>query len=125
MEPFSGRYTARMSPTTYYIMHVLSVIFLTAVTFNAVANPNPAKRKKALMNAGILSLLVLVGGFGLIAKVYANKWPHWVFVKVVCWLGLSAMAGLAYRKPEKANLWGLLVLIFVTVAVFMVYMKPV
>lgn len=113
-----------MSATTYYILHVLSVIFLTAITFNAVANPKPEGRKKALMNSGILSLLVLVGGFGLVAKVYGNTWPHWAFVKIALWIGLSAMAGMAYRQPGKANLWGMLTLAFVTAAVFLVYLKP-
>ena len=115
-----------MSPTTYYIVHVISAFLLTALTFGAFAAPTPETRKRTLAFTGILSLVMLVGGFGLMAKFH-YEWAPWVFIKVGCWLLLSGMAGMAYRKPEKTGLLSFVAGILVAVAVSTVYLaeKPV
>jgi hypothetical protein len=48
----------------------------------------------------------------------------WPIVKIVCWLALSACAGVAYRRREKAGLWIVLSLIFALIALVMVYIRP-
>ena len=55
---------------------------------------------KPLDSLGIASLLVLISGFGLLAKLHANQFSGWVIVKLVCWLGLSMLAGMAFRRPH-------------------------
>ncbi|MEZ5974690.1 MAG: hypothetical protein R3F17_09460 [Planctomycetota bacterium] len=112
-----------MSATVYYILHVISLLLLTGATAMAVAAPKPELRKKYLMGTGILSLLVLTGGFGLLARLY-NGFPVFVMVKLACWLVLSALAGLAYRKPESKCTWAALGVLAIVVAVLMVYLKP-
>lgn len=112
-----------MSPTFYSILHVVSLLVLTGYTFYAFAAP-AANRKKVMMITGIASLLMLVSGFGLISKVYANQFQGWMFVKIAAWLGLSALAGFGFRKREKAGLWAGLALVFVLIAVVMVYARP-
>ena len=107
----------------YHMMHVLSIIALTAATFMAFAAPKPELRKRYLMVTGILSLLALVGGFGLVARL-SYGWPAWILVKVVCWLALSALTGIAFRKPEARGTLGLIGAIAVATAVFMVYRRP-
>ncbi len=105
----------------YSVMHVLGGFLLVALTFAACAAPNPETRKRNLALTGILSLLMLVGGFGLVARVYENAWPHWVFIKVACWLGLSALCGIAYRKPGKGGTLMWIAAILTAVAVGTVY----
>ena len=56
-----------MSPTTYHILHVSSLLVLFGYTFYAFAAPAET-RKRVLVITGIASLLVLIGGFGLITK---------------------------------------------------------
>ena len=112
-----------MSPSIYYFLHVTSVLLLTGGTFYAFAAPADT-RKKALALTGIASLLVLIGGFGLLSKIYENHFYAWVIVKLVCWLGLSAMTGLAYRRREKLCVWVALTISFVVLSVAMVYFKP-
>ena len=114
-----------MSPTTYYILHVISGFLLTALTFGAFAAPTPETRKRTLAFTGILSLVMLVGGFGLMAKMH-YAWEPWVFIKVGCWLLLSGLAGMAYRKPGKTGLLSLVATVLVAVAVSTVYLaeKP-
>jgi chromate transport protein ChrA len=48
----------------------------------------------------------------------------WLVVKVVCWLGLSALAGIGYRRRGKAGLLIAVALFLIVTAVTMVYLKP-
>lgn len=117
-----GAFILRMSPTVYSILHVFSVLVLTGFTFYAFAAP-AEKRKKVMMITGIASLLALVGGFGLLTKLYNNQFAPWVIVKIVCWLGLSALAGIGFRKRDKAPVFMAVVLALAFVAIFAVYTK--
>ncbi len=114
-----------MSPTFYSILHVFSVVVLTGFTFAAFANPIPEKRKKIMMITGIASLVALIAGFGLISKVLANTFPAWVFVKIGAWLALSALAGIAFRRPNKTGLLTVIALVTIFVALYAVYARPV
>lgn len=111
-----------MSPTFYHILHVVSVLVLTGYTFYAFAAP-PETRKPVLIVTGLASLLVLVGGFGLQAKL-AVGWPGWLIVKIGCWLGLSALAGIGFRQRGAAGTLGLVVIALAALAVVMVYLRP-
>jgi uncharacterized membrane protein SirB2 len=113
-----------MNPLFYYILHVFSLIVLTAHTFMALANPAPENRKRTMMITGIATLLMLISGFGLLAKVHGNQFHGWVIVKMVCWLFLSALAGLAYRKAHMRGLLSFIALTLILVALVMVYLKP-
>ncbi|MEZ6016668.1 MAG: SirB2 family protein [Planctomycetota bacterium] len=106
----------------YQVMHVLAGFLLTAVTFQAFAAPTPERRKRTLMWSGILSILMLVGGFGLAAKLGLNiaKTP-WLHVKILCWLVLSAMAGVAFRAPSLGRVLSLITTLIVALAIYMVY----
>jgi hypothetical protein len=111
-----------MNPSVYYVLHVCSVLVMTAYTFYAFAAP-PETRKRVLMISGIASLLALVGGFGLQAKLHYG-FPGWLIVKIVCWLGLSAMTGFAYRRRGAVGALQLVALALIIIAVVMVYTKP-
>lgn len=113
-----------MSAQFYYLLHVIGGFLLTAFTILATATAANGKRKGLMALTGILSLVVLVGGFGLIAKVYSNTWPAWVHPKIACWLVLSMASGLAMRKPSTAGLWTGVSVASVVIAVVMVYVRP-
>lgn len=111
-----------MSPVFYHILHVFSVLVLTGYTFYAFSAP-PETRKRVMMITGIASLLVLVGGFGLQAKL-AVGWPGWLIIKILCWLGLSALAGISYRRRDAAGTFAVIALALTFVAIVLVYTKP-
>lgn len=111
-----------MSPAFYHVVHVVSVLVLTGYTFYAFAAP-PETRKKVMIITGVASLLALVGGFGLQAKL-AVGWPGWFIVKLVCWLGLSALAGIGYRRRGAAGTLAIIAVVLAFVAVLMVYARP-
>jgi hypothetical protein len=111
-----------MSPIFYYILHVSSVLVLTGYTFYAFAAPLES-RKRVMMITGIASLLVAIAGFGLWAKL-GYKVPGWLIVKVVCWFGLSGLAGFGFRRRGAAGTLALVAIALAVVAVVMVYTKP-
>ena len=109
-----------MDPKLYQVLHLVSVIFLVAITFRAFAAPTPESRKSNLALSGVASLVALVAGGGLMAKM-GYAWDAWVFVKIGCWLGLSGLAGMAYRKPQSVKALSWLAFALVVIALLMVY----
>ncbi|WP_221032551.1 DUF1516 family protein [Actomonas aquatica] len=111
-----------MSPAFYHVLHLLSLIVLTGGTFYGFAGPAES-RKKVMIFTGIASLLMLISGVGLLHKL-SYGFPGWAIVKIVCWLGLAGLAGIGYRKRDKAGLFMTIILALVFVALVMVYQRP-
>lgn len=114
-----------MSYTYYQILHVLSVLILTGFTFYAFAAPAET-RKKVMIITGIASLVVFVTGFGLITKLLgagSGMWPLWAILKLVAWLGLSALAGLGYRRRAKVPVFMAVACGLIFMAIYSVYTK--
>lgn len=111
-----------MSPVIYQILHIVSLLILFGYTFYAFSAPAET-RKRVMLITGIASLVALVAGFGLQAKL-VGSFPGWLIVKIVCWLGLSAIAGLAYRRRGAARPLAAIAITLAIVAVIMVYRRP-
>ena len=107
----------------YQLMHVASGFLLVALTFQAFAAPDEARRRATMIATGVLALLMLTGGFGLLARMQYD-WAPWIFIKIGCWLVVSAMAGLAFRRPHLAKQLTLVTTAVVLLAVWTVYVKP-
>jgi len=112
-----------MNLNLYHFLHVAGLLMLVGGTFYAFAAPAETRRR-VLVLTGVASLLMLASGFGLLAQMYAGHFYLWVVVKLVCWLGLSALAGLAYRRRERAGLLMGIAAVLALTAVAMVYFKP-
>ncbi|MCA9537278.1 MAG: hypothetical protein KC620_00235 [Myxococcales bacterium] len=120
-----------MPITVYKIFHLtgMVMVFLSLgalAVHGAVRDERTgAWRKPALMTHGIGLLLVLVGGFGALARLGISwPWPGWIFAKIAIWLFFGAAATLVMRKPAMAKgLWWLFVLIFAAAAWLALY-KP-
>lgn len=110
-----------MNPLYYSLLHVFALFVLAAHTFMAFANPAPENKKRTMMITGMASLLVLISGFGLLAKLHGNQIQGWVIVKIFCWLGLSALAGIVYRRPQARGTLAVIALGLILVALVMVY----
>lgn len=102
----------------YKILHILSAFALFAVlggvlmsAANGVTKEGNEWRKKASITHGVGLLLLLISGFGLLAKnglVAKNGlgFPAWAGIKLVLWLSLGALLPLAYRANNaRAKLW--------------------
>jgi hypothetical protein len=62
-------------------------------------------RAMALIH-GFGMLLVLVGGFGMLARMGIHSFPLWVWIKLIVWLALGGSMVLAKRRAN----WGLALL---------------
>ena len=112
-----------MSTEPLYVLHVLSAMLLVAINFWAFAATNPETRKRVLMWSGISSLGVFLGGFGIHGMQHLG-FPGWIVVKIVAWLALSAVAGIAFRRPAKIPALMKLTVGVAALALVMVYLKP-
>lgn len=112
-----------MDPLFYSVLHVAAAFVLVAYTFSAFAAPRNERRGFHLMVTGIASLVMVVAGVGLLHK-QGLGFPSWAIVKLVCWLFLSALAGIAFRRPGIASILSLIAMGLVLVALYCVYMRP-
>ncbi|MFT3781772.1 MAG: hypothetical protein QM790_07105 [Nibricoccus sp.] len=105
-----------------HILHVLSVMIMLGTVFFAFAG-SPEARKRTMMWSGIASLLALLTGIRMWQGLYHFS-GKWVLVKLVCWLGLSALTGIAYKRKGAAKALALVGVALSVVALYMVYYKP-
>ncbi|MBL0939588.1 MAG: hypothetical protein IBJ03_11875 [Gemmatimonadaceae bacterium] len=124
-----------MFPRDFYeILHILGIALLFAaiggVAVHAANGGNKANSgTRGLVSSihGIGALLILVGGFGMLARIgfqHGTNFPGWLWVKIIVWLVLSAVALLPYRKPELARPFLVLLPVLAGVAVYMALYKP-
>jgi len=106
----------------YQVLHVASMVLMSGFLFQAFANPDPRNKKKSGILIGSLALLMLVGGFGLVATLHVG-FPWWVILKLVCWLGLVAISGLGYRKPERIPFLTGVAIALILIAITTVYFR--
>lgn len=101
-----------MSYTFYKVLHLFG-IFATlvglAVTsahamFGGTRATNPARKFLGAVH-GIALLLVLTGGFGMLARLGAmhGALPTWVFLKLAIWVAFGAAVTLPYLSRTWAR----------------------
>lgn len=121
-----------MSIDFYKTLHLIGIftvlLSLGGMSLHVVSGGTRefAGRKWAAMWHGLGLLLVLVAGFGLLAKeqLMQQGMPGWVVGKLVIWLLLGAMPALIYRQAKLAKLFWVLILAFAGFAVYLVMYKP-
>ena len=114
----------------YKVLHVLGVSLvllalggITVHTMNGGTKESNSFRKSAAIAHGVGLLLLLVAGFGMLAKMGIHGFPAWVAIKSVIWLILGAVAALAYKK-EFARLVWLAMPVLVVAATLVALVKP-
>ena len=112
-----------MNHQLFLLLHLVSVLLLTGVVFAAFVSPDPEQRRRFLMRSGSLSLLVFLTGFGVMGMLGLG-FPGWALVKVVCWLVLSALPGLAFRMIGQRKMLQTVAVVAIVIAVAMVTYKP-
>ena len=112
-----------MSFQFYQVLHLFTVVMLGGVTFAALANPLPERRRTILIWSGVNALAVLVSGFGMLA-IGGFGFPGWVFIKLAAWLALAAIAGIAFRRPQQAQQLMIVVVVALLLAVGAAVLKP-
>lgn len=119
-----------MSPQVYQVIHLLGAFLVFSayggLIFSRMVQPDDRRmRKFGAIVSGIGLFLILLGGFGLLAKLYNNTWPTWVIVKLVIWVLLGGMVALINRRPQLGSLLYWITIGLGLLALIMVYIRPV
>ena len=114
-----------MSYEFYKILHITSIVafFMTVgVTLFGI------KEKNLKIVAGISTLVILVSGMGLAARLGLGKdiaWPNWIFFKFFLWLLLGSLGPIvAKRMPHLGKKVFWFYLFALALAVTIVQYKP-
>lgn len=113
-----------MSYEFYKVLHLLGIAFLLSglvalviLKVTGVAIEGTVK-KFAFITHGVGLLVILVSGFGLLAKLQLMAdFPKWAFIKLAIWLFMGGVATLIKKKGHMAwTLYTLIMLIFLLAA---------
>lgn len=112
-----------MSKDVYEVLHFVGlalVLLALGGVVTHVANGGTKQsntfRKTVMISHGVGLLLLLVGGFGMLAKLGIHGVPLWVGIKLVVWLILGALVGVIYKKPSAAKSFWFLIPVLVLIA---------
>ena len=123
-----------LSHQFYNVVHILGIVLLVmALGGMALHAANGGTRRenaaRGLIAAlhGIGAFLILLGGFGMLARLgvmHGSGFPGWIWVKLVIWVLLGAAALLPYRRPALARPLLFVVPGLAAVAAYMAVYKP-
>lgn len=82
-------------------------------------------RKFVGMIHGISLFVIIVAGFGLLARLgLTSGLPGWVIAKLVIWLAIGGIPTLIYKKPQYSKFLFLLIWILGACAATLAITKP-
>jgi len=114
----------------YKVIHLLGIMMTFAAFGGAIVRTQFDIQEKSLrvfiaIINGIGLLLVLVGGFGLLARLQISlPWPGWVIVKMALWSVFAVLTGVVNSKPAAGKALWLGILGLGGIAAFMATFKP-
>lgn len=103
-----------LSLSFYKVAHLFGIMLmfsaLGALVVAAAGDADPRLKKLGGMAHGIALVLILVAGFGLIARQgFAGGWPLWIWLKLLIWLLFGAATVVARKAGARAG-WLLVLL---------------
>ena len=120
-----------ISYAVYKAVHLIGVMLtVAALAGMAIHAANGGLRAEALTRRlttavhGAGLLLVLVAGFGMLARLGASPGAGWVLLKLVVWVTLGVAAAVPYRRPQLARVLFLLVPLLAATAGIIAITKP-
>ena len=113
----------------YKIMHLLGVFMVLAALFGWTINyynggekQNPAKKILGITH-GIGLVLILIGGFGLLARINQSVLQLWVSLKLSIWFIFGFYTLLLHKRILKPNVSWFVILGLATSAIYVVQYK--
>jgi uncharacterized membrane protein SirB2 len=118
----------------YNVIHIIGIVLLVSAlggiaTRSMIGVTDDARSARRLM--GILHgtgvFLVLLGGFGMLARLgfmHGGSFPGWLWVKIAIWGVLAVAPFIARRRPQLARPLLLALPILGGLAAYMAIYKP-
>jgi hypothetical protein len=105
-----------ISYSVYLLLH-LTGIALALLSIGALSQQVAEKKKLYSITHGISLFLILLGGFGLMARTGISHadMPAWIYIKLLIWLIFGASIAIFKRLPQLSQYmwwatWGLFVI---------------
>lgn len=118
-----------MSYQIYKVIHFLGLFMIVASVggqilhaINGGGKVYPGK-KWVGMQSGIGLLLLLLGGFGMLARL-GTGFELWVILKVVIWLVMGFIGSVALRKANLSKVIWVVMIALLVVATGLAVYKP-
>lgn len=124
-----------LSLSLYKVVHIIGIVMaMTAIAgaaMHALAGgnrePGSPRRMLAILH-GVGGALVLVGGFGMLARLgvmHGGGFPAWIWVKLVIWVLIGVAMILPYRRPALARILLVAMPLLAGLAAYMGIYKPI
>ncbi|MFM7203595.1 MAG: hypothetical protein ACKO6N_22665 [Myxococcota bacterium] len=123
-----------ISYSVYKIIHVFGVLLIvmalggaTLHAANGGTRESNTSRKLSAISHGVGMLLVLVAGFGLLARLgigHGAAWPLWIYLKLVIWAVMGGLLVLVQRVPSLARPLWIGIPLLGGLAAYVAVMKP-
>ena len=118
-----------MTYELYKLLHILGVMLLFAgagglILLQVQESASARARKLAGLTHGIALIVILIAGFGAVAKVGLSLTAPWVVGKMVIWLIFGLLPLILRKLPRQATLWWWLAAVLGAVAAYLAIYKP-
>lgn len=118
----------------YEVLHILGIaLVFMALGGVAIHAANGGSRSTSNTRGlvmglhGLGSLLILLGGFGMLARIgfqHGAGFPGWLWGKIAMWLVVTLVIVLPYRKPSLARPVFIFTPLAAAFAVYLALYKP-
>ena len=111
-----------MTPQVYHIIHLVGVLclFVGIGSFLIISGTD----RPGMKFHGIGLLLLVVAGFGMIAKYKFSYSSPWIIAKIAIWLVLGALPVLAKKRALQPGVLVTIAIVLGGVAAYLGYFKP-
>jgi uncharacterized membrane protein SirB2 len=125
-----------MLPYQFYkVVHIVGIVLIMSALggvalqglLGGMPKGTPGRRLVSILH-GIGALFVLVGGFGMLARLgfaHGSNFPAWLWVKIVVWAILAASLFVAYRHAKLGRPLLLALPVLGGLAAYMAIYKPI
>lgn len=116
--------------TTYKVIHISGVFFLLfSLSSLIILSKNNLNRGKTIFSMvhGVSLFLIILGGFGLLARTgisNGSDWPLWVWVKLIIWLMMGISVYLIKKYPGYSTYFWVLIPVISIISAYMAVNKP-
>lgn len=118
------------SAALYKFIHITGIILvfmsLGGLTMHMINNgvKDHNWRKQAGITHGTGLLLIIFGGFGMLARQDISISEPWVLIKMLIWLAIAGLYAVILKKPDLSKAMWLSSALLGMIAAYMALFKP-